>query len=84
MDIFKPIPDESAEPNFICRPIRKISEDNLLSRTITELQNLQTSEREFLASELGDLVEMLHRVALKVQKRKQKILLAKLKKLNKN
>jgi hypothetical protein len=76
---FKPLPDESATPNFVCRRIRKIGDANLLVKTLELLAEFEKEGNEMLVSKLGDLVEALHRCALLAQNTKQKVLIKRLK-----
>ena len=78
---FKPIPDESLLSTiFTKRKIRKTGEGNLLKNTLKLLAQFEDNCEEMLVSEMGDLVDALHRSALCVQSTKQKVLLEKLRK----
>ena len=81
MSFFRSIPDEGASgAHFIRRPIRKSGDSNLLKRTTELLAKFENEGDEMLVSEMGDLVDALHRSAILVQKTKQKALLTKLRK----
>ncbi len=82
MRFFKPIPDESnsGKAQFVKRRIRKTGEANLLATVCNLLAKFEDEGEEMLVSEMGDLVNAFHRSAILVQKTKQKVLLAKLRK----
>ena len=82
MRFFKPIPNEgdSGKAQFVRRRIRKIGDVNLLATAGNLLAKFENEGDEMLVSEMGDLVDALHRSAILVQKMKQKVLLARLRK----
>jgi hypothetical protein len=83
MRFFKPIPDEGdcgAKPHFIKRRIRKTGDLNLIKTARDLLEKFEDEGDEMLVSEMGDLVDALHRLAILAQKSKQKKMLAKLRK----
>ncbi|MCF7836440.1 hypothetical protein K9N08_00825 [Candidatus Gracilibacteria bacterium] len=83
MRFFKPIPDEGDcgdKPHFIKRKIRKTGDLSLIKTVRDLLEKFEDEGDEMLVSELGDLVEALHRSAILVQNSKQKKMLAKLRK----
>lgn len=82
MRFFKLIPDESSsgKAQFVRRRIRKIGDVNLLATTCNLLAKFEDESDEMLVGEMGDLVDALYRSAILVQKTKQKVLLARLRK----
>jgi hypothetical protein len=83
MRFFKPIPDEGScggKPHFIKRRIRRTGDVNLLKNVCELLEKFDDEGEEMMVSEMGDLVDALHRSAILVQKTKQKKLLSKLRK----
>ncbi|MFH1546382.1 MAG: hypothetical protein ABIE14_03325 [Patescibacteria group bacterium] len=80
MRFFKQIPNEgdSGKAQFVKRRIRKTGDTNLLATACNLLAKFEDESNEMLVSEMGDLVDALHRSAILVQKTKQKVLLAKL------
>ncbi len=77
---FKPIPDESRLPrkaHFTLRKIRKYGDANLLTQVEKLLAKFVQDGEDMLLSEMSDLVNALHRVALQVQRAKQSKLLKK-------
>ncbi|MFH0776197.1 MAG: hypothetical protein V1936_01130 [Patescibacteria group bacterium] len=82
MRFFKLIPDESdgSKAHFICRKIRTSGDSNLITAAQNLLTKFEDEGEDMLISEMGDLVNALHRSAIIVQKMKQKKLLAKLRK----
>lgn len=82
---FKPIPDEgSASPQFTTRKIRKAGEADLVRETLKLLSRYADDDEELLVSELSDLVELLHKSAIKVQKTKHKELFRRLRKFSRS
>jgi len=81
MSFFKSIPDESSTgAHFTKRKIRKIGDSNLLQKALDLLAKFEDEGDEMLIGEMGDLVDVLHRSAIIVQRSKQEALLAKLRK----
>ncbi|MFH1375312.1 MAG: hypothetical protein ABIH35_01430 [Patescibacteria group bacterium] len=80
MSFFKPIPDESRSDRagFTTRRIRKAGDTDLLATTQKLLDRFADEDDDMLVSEMGDLVDALHRSALLVQRTKQRVLLCKL------
>ncbi len=78
---FKPIPDESALPrkaHFTLRKIRKYGDANLISQVENLLVKFVRDGEDMLLSEMSDLINALHRVALQVQRSKRSKLIHKL------
>jgi len=81
MSFFKSIPDESASGvQFTKRKIRKSGDSNLLQKALDLLARFENEGDEMLIGEMSDLIDVLHRSAIIVQRSKQKVLLAKLRK----
>ncbi|MCF7845658.1 MAG: hypothetical protein K9L85_00285 [Candidatus Peribacteraceae bacterium] len=80
MSFFKPIPDEGnhGKAHFVRRKIRTSGDSNLLAVVQNLLARFEDEGDDMLVSEMGDLVDALHRSAILVQKAKQKKLLRKL------
>lgn len=80
---FKQIPDEGSHlAQFTKRKIRKAGETDLIRETLKLLTRYEDEDDELLVSELSDLVNLLHRTALKVQGTKHKELFRRLRKLS--